>query len=88
VDVVADGESALEHMKRHKPDIVLLDLGLPGVPGREVCSRMKAQLPGLPIIIVSAKTDEWDKVMLLEMGADDQRPDPSQLGETEETTMP
>ena len=71
IEVAADGANAIEQLKRMKPDLVLLDLGLPGVPGREVCRQMKELAPALPVIIVSAKNDEWDKVMLLELGADD-----------------
>lgn len=71
VEIAADGNSALEALKRMKPDLVLLDLGLPGTPGHSVCKQMKELAPALPIIVVSAKTDEWDKVTLLELGADD-----------------
>lgn len=71
VEISADGTGAIEAVKRLKPDLVLLDLGLPGIPGRDVCRQMKELAPALPIIIVSAKNDEWDKVMLLELGADD-----------------
>jgi len=71
VDIAPDGAGALEHVRRAKPDLVLLDLGLPGIPGRDVCQQMKELAPALPIIVVSAKTDEWSKVMLLALGADD-----------------
>src|SRR5690242_1499514 len=60
VEAAADGTTAIEQLKRLKPDLVLLDLGLPGLPGREVCRQMKELAPGMPIIIVSAKNDEWD----------------------------
>jgi len=71
VEVSADGASALESLKASRPDLVLLDLRLPGMPGRDVCKEIKKEWPSLPVIIVSAKTDVWDKVLLLEMGADD-----------------
>jgi DNA-binding response OmpR family regulator len=71
VEIVGNGEQALTEMKRIKPDLVMLDLGLPGLPGREVCRQMKAHAPSVPIIVLSAKTDEWDKVSLLDLGADD-----------------
>src|SRR5215475_5562496 len=71
VDVAPDGASALEALKTSRPDLVLLDLRLPGMPGREVCKQIKKDWPSLPVIIVSAKTDVWDKVLLLEIGADD-----------------
>jgi two-component system response regulator RegX3 len=51
-------------------DLVLLDLGLPDLDGREVCRRLRAST-GVPIIVVTARADELDRVMLLEMGADD-----------------
>jgi DNA-binding response OmpR family regulator len=71
VEIAADGASAVEHLRQLKPDLVLLDLGLPGLPGGDVFREMKEIMPALPIIVVSAKTDEWDKVRLLELGADD-----------------
>jgi DNA-binding response OmpR family regulator len=71
VEIASEGAAALELLKQTKLDLVLLDLGLPGIPGREVCQKIKELAPSLPIIVVSAKTDEWDKVMLLELGADD-----------------
>ena len=51
-------------------DLVLLDLGLPDLDGREVCRRLRART-GVPIIVVTARSDELDRVLLLEMGADD-----------------
>lgn len=71
VQITSDGLSALETVKNERPDLVLLDLGLPGISGRDVCQQIKQQAPLLPVIIVSAKTDEGDKVLLLELGADD-----------------
>jgi DNA-binding response OmpR family regulator len=71
VELVGDGASALQALKANRPDLVLLDLRLPGLPGREVCKQIKKDWPALPVIIVSAKTDVWDKVLLLEIGADD-----------------
>jgi two-component system, OmpR family, alkaline phosphatase synthesis response regulator PhoP len=71
VQLASDGPAALEALKENRPDLVLLDLRLPGMPGRDVCKQIKKDWPSLPVIIVSAKTDVWDKVLLLEMGADD-----------------
>jgi DNA-binding response OmpR family regulator len=71
VQLASDGLSALEIIKNEHPDLVLLDLRLPGIPGQDVCKKIKEQAPSLPVIIVSAKTDVWDKVLLLELGADD-----------------
>ena len=71
--VVEDEESfsdALAEFDRSGADIVLLDLMLPGLPGTEVCRRIR-QTSNVPVIMVSAKDDEIDKVVGLELGADD-----------------
>ncbi len=70
VAVVGDGEAALEEFERAGADIVLLDLMLPKLPGTEVCRRIR-QTSNVPVIMVSAKDDEVDKVVGLELGADD-----------------
>jgi two-component system response regulator RegX3 len=64
------GPLALEEFERAGADIVLLDLMLPGLPGTEVCRRIRA-VSNVPVIMVSAKDDEVDKVVGLELGADD-----------------
>jgi two-component system, OmpR family, phosphate regulon response regulator PhoB len=68
-----DGEQALELARKHTPDIILLDLMLPGVDGLEVCRTLKKdpELQRLPIIMVTAKGEELDRVVGLELGADD-----------------
>ena len=71
VDVQADGKSALEAFRATPPSAIVLDLRLPAMSGRDVCREVKQQLPALPIIILSATTDVTDKVLLLELGADD-----------------
>lgn len=73
VSTVTDGERALEEVKRSRPALVLLDLMLPGMPGIEVCRRLRSDVSTarLPIIIVTAKATETDRVLGLEMGADD-----------------
>jgi DNA-binding response OmpR family regulator len=71
VEVRGDGVSALETFRSSGPDLVILDLRLPGMPGREVCREIKETSPSVPVIILSAKTDVTDKVLLLELGADD-----------------
>jgi two-component system response regulator RegX3 len=69
--VIADnGTDALKEFDRFGPDIVLLDLMLPGIPGTEVCRQIR-QTSTIPVIMVSAKDDEVDKVVGLELGADD-----------------
>ncbi len=70
VAVAASGPAALEEFDRSGADIVLLDLMLPGLPGTEVCRRIRS-VSSVPVIMVSAKDDEVDKVVGLELGADD-----------------
>src|SRR5260221_13314837 len=64
------GEEALQAITHHRPDLMLLDLGLPGISGLEVCRRVREQ-SSLPIIVLSVKDTERDKVMALDLGADD-----------------
>jgi len=68
-----DGEEALRIVKERRPDVVLLDLMLPGVDGFEVCRRMRAseETARIPIIMVTAKAEETDAVIGLGVGADD-----------------
>jgi phosphate regulon transcriptional regulator PhoB len=68
-----DGEQALKILQRDKPDLVILDLMLPGVSGLELCRavREKPETAHLPILMLTAKAGEADKVIGLEMGADD-----------------
>jgi two-component system response regulator RegX3 len=65
-----DGERSLVLFSRERPDLVLLDLMLPDLPGTEVCKRIRAS-SGVPIIMLTAKDTEVDKVVGLELGADD-----------------
>ncbi|HET7508488.1 MAG TPA: response regulator transcription factor [Solirubrobacterales bacterium] len=71
-DVVwaSSGEQALDELSRHPVRLVVLDLGLPGIDGFEVCRRLRART-GVPILILSAREDEVDRVAGLEAGADD-----------------
>lgn len=68
-----DGRQALQLIRENKPDLVILDLMLPGISGFEVCRliRKKTETEGLPIIMLTAKSDSVDKIMGLEIGADD-----------------
>ncbi len=66
----ADGERALQMFQEHKPDLVLLDLMLPGMDGIDVCRAIRAE-SGVPIVMLTAKTDTIDVVVGLESGADD-----------------
>ena len=73
VHVASDGFAALESATRLVPNLILLDLMLPGLDGIEVCKRLKSdqRLRDIPIIMVTAKAEEADKIRGLEIGADD-----------------
>ncbi len=73
VEPFYDGESILEYIKKTKPDLIILDLMLPGIDGLEVTKLMKKdeQTSSIPIIMLTAKGTETDKVVGLELGADD-----------------
>jgi len=68
--ITGTGESALEVIEQQSLDLVLLDLGLPGMSGLEVCKQVRSQSE-LPIIVISVKNKERDKVLALDLGADD-----------------
>jgi two-component system response regulator ResD len=70
VDAVADGLVALDHAESSWPDLVILDLMLPGLDGLEVCRRLRERAP-VPVIMLTARGDEDDRVVGLELGADD-----------------
>src|ERR1700719_2214994 len=71
VEVQGNGKSALESFQAAPPAIVILDQRLPKLSGGDVCKEIKAQAPTLPIVVLSATSDVSDKVLLLELGADD-----------------
>ncbi|PWT94027.1 MAG: DNA-binding response regulator [Acidobacteria bacterium] len=73
VHVAQDGHAALEIAEKVVPNLILLDLMLPGLDGIEVCKRLKKEerLREIPVIMVTAKAEEADKVRGLEIGADD-----------------
>ena len=71
VEISGDGMSALEAYRAAAPAAVVLDLRLPAMSGRDVCREIKRQAPALPVIVLSAASDVADKVLLLELGADD-----------------
>ncbi len=70
VSVAMDGEEALEAVERDTTDLIILDLMMPKIDGVEVCRRIR-EWSGVPIIVLSARGDEKDKVKCLELGADD-----------------
>ena len=73
VHVVSSGEEAIPSARKQGPDLVLLDLMLPGIDGLEVCRRLKGDVStrDIPVIMVTARGDEEDVVAGLELGADD-----------------
>lgn len=70
VVTATDGLEALDVFGRERPDLVILDVMLPGLPGTEVCKRLRASGP-VPIIMLTARDAEMDRVLGLELGADD-----------------
>jgi DNA-binding response OmpR family regulator len=78
VTVARDGERGLAELKRHRFDIVLLDLMLPGVDGLEVCRRIRAapEVASVPVVMLTARGDDVDRIVGLELGADDYLPKP------------
>lgn len=73
-----DGEEGLRQVESRNPDLVLLDLMLPGMDGLDVCRRLKqkAETSDVPVVIITAKGEEGDVVLGLELGADDYVPKP------------
>src|ERR1700689_3802785 len=71
VEIHGNGQSALESFQAFPPAVIVLDLRLPKLSGRDLCKEVKAQSPTLPIVVLSAASDVSDKVLLLELGADD-----------------
>ena len=71
VDVVPDAVAGLEMLRQRAPAAVILDLLRPGSSGCDLCKKIANLIPGLPLVILSASADVADKVLLLEMGADD-----------------
>ncbi len=69
----SDGASGLERAKTFQPDLILLDLMLPGMDGLDVCRRVKqsSELSHIPVIMLTAKGEEIDRIVGLELGADD-----------------
>jgi DNA-binding response OmpR family regulator len=68
--IVGDGVSALRAVKSYQPDLILLDIMLPGIDGYQVCREVRAS-SDIPVIMLSAKGEVFDKVLGLELGADD-----------------
>ena len=75
VTLVRSGEEGLAELDRQRPDLVVLDVGLPGIDGFEVCRRIRAA-GETPVIMLTARDEEVDRVLGLELGADDYVPKP------------
>jgi DNA-binding response OmpR family regulator len=71
VHAVGDGTQALSDVRRLRPTAVILDIGLPGLDGFEVCRRLREAGDWTPVLVVTARDDETDRVLGLELGADD-----------------
>jgi len=69
--LAADGKTGLKQALSLKPDLILVDLKMPGLSGMEVCKQVRSAEMKTPMIVLSAIGDELDKVLLLEIGADD-----------------
>ena len=67
----ADGHAALDVFSKESPDFVCLDIMMPGINGYDVCREIRKDNPSVPIIFISAKSEEIDRVLGLELGADD-----------------
>ena len=71
VETARDGESGLNAVAIHRPAAIVLDVGLPGLDGIELCRRLRAARDWTPVLFVTARDDEVDRVVGLELGADD-----------------
>ncbi|MEV6911823.1 response regulator transcription factor [Amycolatopsis sp. NPDC051071] len=81
VRVVGDGPAALDATESDRVDLLVLDLGLPGMDGLEVCRRLRASGTEVPVLMLTARTDEVDFVVGLDAGADDYVAKPFRLAE-------
>jgi DNA-binding response OmpR family regulator len=71
VDIAGNGVEGLEMFRAATPSVLVLDLGLPGMAGQDICREISRVTPSLPIIVLSARAEVMDKVLLLELGAHD-----------------
>jgi DNA-binding response OmpR family regulator len=71
VEAAGDGEAALESVKRLNPDLIVLDVMLPKVDGFEICRRLRTEGSPVAILMLTARDEDIDKILGLELGADD-----------------
>ena len=76
-----EGKKALEKVKEEKPDLIILDIMLPGMDGIEICKRLRKEDNNIPILMLTAKDEEIDKILGLEIGADDYMTKPFSIRE-------
>src|SRR5438093_6419308 len=81
VTAVADGSAALASQNEQASDLLILDLMMPGMDGLEVCKALRARQHSTPILMLTAKSTELDRVLGLELGADDYLTKPFSLAE-------
>ena len=71
VDLYRDGQDAWERLENELPDVAVLDILMPRMDGLELCRKLRGQSELLPIIFLTSKDEEFDRVLGLELGADD-----------------
>jgi two-component system phosphate regulon response regulator OmpR len=76
VEAVGDGKAMRQRLEARRFSLIVLDIMLPGEDGLSICRRLRAAAPALPIVMLTAKGDEVDRIVGLEMGADDYLPKP------------
>ena len=81
VDTVRDGESALRAAEQNRYDLILLDVKLPGISGFEVCRELRQRNDATPILMLTARSETVDKIVGLQLGADDYVTKPFDMGE-------
>ena len=81
VSIAVDGNEGLDKARTGKPDVIILDVMMPGIDGYEVCRRVRASGKKAPILMLTARTSEVDTVVGLELGANDYITKPVRLRE-------
>jgi two-component system, OmpR family, phosphate regulon response regulator OmpR len=71
VTTVSNAEEMLRRIHRLRPDLIIMDVGLPGLSGLDACMRLRAEGDRVPIVLLTARSEEVDRILGLEMGADD-----------------